>query len=114
MGDTATENTVMAAVRTPGKTIMHFASSNYMTQDLCYFLIQAGAKIEGIGTPTITIEGVKKLKPVKDYPIMPDPIESMAFISIAITTGSNLKITKCPADFLRLELEKLRLMGQGH
>ena len=70
MGDTATENTILAAVRTPGKTIMHFASSNYMTQDLCYFLIQARAKIEGIGTPTITIEGVKKLKPVKNYPIM--------------------------------------------
>jgi UDP-N-acetylglucosamine 1-carboxyvinyltransferase len=43
---------------------------------------------------------------------MPDPIESMAFISIAITTKSNLKITHAPIDFLRLELEKLRLMGQ--
>jgi len=112
MGDTATENTVLAAVRTPGQTIMHFASSNYMTRDLCYFLAAAGAKIEGIGTPTITIEGVKSLKPVKNYPIMPDPIESMAFISAAITTGSHLKITDCPIDFLRLELEKLRLMGQ--
>jgi UDP-N-acetylglucosamine 1-carboxyvinyltransferase len=112
MGDTATENTILAAVLTPGKTVLHFASSNYMTQDLCYFLLAAGAKIKGIGTPTIAIEGAKKLKPVKDYPIMPDPIESMAFISIAITTGSKLKIKSCPIDFLRLELTKLKLMGQ--
>ncbi|MCK5061481.1 UDP-N-acetylglucosamine 1-carboxyvinyltransferase [Candidatus Parcubacteria bacterium] len=110
--DTATENTIMAAALAPGKTIIHFASFNYMVQDLCVFLEQAGAKIKGIGTQTLKITGVNKLKPVKDYPIMPDPIESMAFISIAITTKSELKITHCPIDFLRLELEKLRLMGQ--
>lgn len=112
VADTATENTIMAAALIPGKTIIHFAASNYMVQDLCIFLARAGAKIKGIGTPTLTITGVNKLKPVEDYPIMPDPIESMAFISIAITTKSKLKITHCPIDFLRLELEKLRLMGQ--
>ncbi len=111
-GDTATENTIMAATHIPGKTTIRFASSNYMVQDLCYFLKQAGAKIKGIGTAKIEIAGVKSLKPVKNYSIMPDPIESMAFISIAITTKSKLKINKCPIDFLRLELEKLRLMGQ--
>lgn len=111
-GDTATENTVMAATHIPGNTTIHFASSNYMVQDLCYFLLEAGAKITGIGTSKLSITGVDSLKEVKNYSIMPDPIESMAFISIAITTGSELKINKCPIDFLRLELEKLRLMGQ--
>ncbi|PIT86410.1 MAG: UDP-N-acetylglucosamine 1-carboxyvinyltransferase, partial [Candidatus Magasanikbacteria bacterium CG10_big_fil_rev_8_21_14_0_10_43_6] len=47
-GDTPTENAIMAAVLAPGKTTIAFASSNYMVQDLCYFLVQAGAKIEGI------------------------------------------------------------------
>ncbi len=111
-GDTATENAVLAAVTIPGTTIINFAASNYMVQDLCYFLQVAGANISGIGTNRLVIKGVKKLKPVKDYPIMPDPIESMAFISIAITTGSKLIITHSPIDFLRLELEKLRVMGQ--
>jgi len=110
--DTATENTIMAATSVPGVTTIHFASSNYMTQDLCYFLKQAGAKIDGIGTSKLVITGTASLQPVVDYPIMPDPIESMAFISIAITTKSSLKITHCPIDFLRLELEKLRVMGQ--
>jgi UDP-N-acetylglucosamine 1-carboxyvinyltransferase len=110
--DTATENTVMAAVLIPGTTKIHFASSNYMTQDLCYFLETAGAKISGIGTSTLEITGVDYLNPVEDYPIMPDPIESMAFISTSITTKSKLKILGCPIDFLRLEIEKLELMGQ--
>lgn len=111
-GDTATENAVMAAVLLSGKTIIHFASPNYMVQDLCFFLQKAGAQIKGIGTSHLEIEGVEKLEPVKNYPIMPDPIESMTLISIAITTQSPLKILGCPIDFLRLELEKLQVMKQ--
>lgn len=111
-GDTATEATILAAVLARGKTQINLASSNYMVQDLCYFLKKAGAIIKGIGTPKLEIVGVKKLKVVKNYPIMPDPIESMAFISLAITTRSKLKITNCPIEFLSLELEKLRIMGQ--
>ncbi|MFH1582924.1 MAG: UDP-N-acetylglucosamine 1-carboxyvinyltransferase [Candidatus Falkowbacteria bacterium] len=110
-GDTATENAILAAITLPGKTKINLASPNYMVQDLCYFLAKAGAKINGIGTTKLEITGVKKLKPIK-YGIMPDPIESMAFIAIAITTASRFKITACPIEFLSLELEKLRVMGQ--
>ncbi len=111
-GDTATENTIMASILTPGTTIINLAASNYMVQDLCYFLEQAGAQIEGIGSSKLIITGVKQLNPPQNYSIMPDPIEAMAFISIAITTKSKFKITGCPIDFLSLELEKLRIMGQ--
>ncbi|MFA6393307.1 MAG: UDP-N-acetylglucosamine 1-carboxyvinyltransferase [Patescibacteria group bacterium] len=111
-GDTATENTIFAAILGSKKTEIYFASSNYMVQDLCCFLSAAGASISGIGTNKLVISGVKKLAPVENYPVMPDPVESMAFISIAITTKSRIKITRCPIDFLRLEIEKLRVMGQ--
>jgi len=110
--DTATENTILTAVLLPGITEINFASANYMVQDLCHFLVQAGAEISGIGTKKLTITGVEKLNSASNYSIMPDPIEAMAFISIAITTKSNFKITNCPLDFLSLELEKLRVMGQ--
>ena len=110
-GDTTTENAILAAIKLPGKTKINLASPNYMVQDLCYFLIRAGAKIKGVGTTKLEITGVKKLKSIS-YPIMPDPIESMAFIAIAITTASKFKITSCPIEFLSLELEKLRVMGQ--
>ena len=111
-GDTPTENAIMAAVLASGKTTIKFASANYMVQDLCYFLRAAGAKIKGIGTTTLTITGVKNLRSVTEYAIMPDPIEAFAWISLGVTTQSPITIKNCPVDFLELELEKLRIMGQ--
>ncbi|MBT3419197.1 MAG: UDP-N-acetylglucosamine 1-carboxyvinyltransferase [Candidatus Magasanikbacteria bacterium] len=111
-GDTPTENTIMAAVLAKGVTVIKFASANYMVQDLCHFLVAAGAKITGIGTTTLTIHGVKRLHDVKEYYISPDPIDAMAWISLAITTKSPLTVKNCPLPFLELELEKLRVMGQ--
>lgn len=111
-GDTTTENAIMAAVLAPGVSIIKMASANYMVQDLCYFLNKAGAKIEGIGTTTLTITGVKILKSVKDYPIMPDPIVAMTYLSAGITTGSHLVVKNCPLEFLELELCKLEVLGQ--
>ncbi len=111
-GDTPTENAVMAAVLAPGKTIIRMASANYMVQDLCYFLREAGAKIQGIGSTTLEIEGVKQLKQNVNYSIMPDPIAAMTFLSVAIATGSHITVKNCPLDFLDLELYKLEKMGQ--
>ena len=87
-GDTPTENAIMAAVLAPGKSVIKFASSNYMVQDLCYFLNSAGAKISGIGSTTLVIDGVKALHDVKAYFVMPDPIESYDLRRAAITTKS--------------------------
>lgn len=111
-GDTTTENALMAAVLAPGKTTLKMASANYQIQDLCHFLIKAGAKIKGVGTTTLEIEGVKTLKPVKKYEIGPDPVDAMAWIALAVTTKSNLTVKNCSLEFLELELEKLRVMGQ--
>lgn len=113
-GDTTTENAVMAAVFAPGVTTIKMASANYMVQDLCRFLVKAGAKIEGIGTTTLIITGVKELQPVGEYPIMPDPIVAMTFISAAITTHSHVTVANCPIQFLELELCKLEVMGQKY
>lgn len=111
-GDTTTENAVMAAVLASGKTTLKMASANYQIQDLCHFLIKAGAKIKGVGTTTLEIEGVKTLKPVKKYEIIPDPVDAMAWIALAVTTKSALTVKNCSLEFLELELEKLRVMGQ--
>ncbi len=113
-GDAATENAIMAAVLAPGVTTITMASANYMVQDLCYFLIKAGAKISGVGSTTLTIKGVSSLKAVKNYPIMPDPIVAMTFLSAAITTHSKVTVKNCPLAFLELELCKLDIMGQKY
>jgi UDP-N-acetylglucosamine 1-carboxyvinyltransferase len=110
-GDTATENTIMAAALIPGKTTIKFASANYQVQDLCYFLRKLGVKIEGIGTTTLTIYGKKKIKKDISYYLIEDPIESMLFLTAAIVTKSSVVIKRCPIDFLELELLKLKKMG---
>ncbi|MEX2033245.1 MAG: UDP-N-acetylglucosamine 1-carboxyvinyltransferase [Candidatus Colwellbacteria bacterium] len=110
-GDTTTENVIMAASKIPGRTIIKFASANYMGQDLCWFLAQLGIKIEGVGTTTLTVHGKPEInKPITYYP-SEDPIESMLFLSLAATTGSSITIKRCPIDFLELELLKLEKMG---
>ncbi len=109
--DTGVENVLMAAAKIPGTTTIKFASANYMVQDLCVFLQECGVKIDGIGTSTLVVHGVKEIDAtITGYP-SEDPIESMFFVSLAATTGSELKIERCPIDFLELELYTLGQMG---
>ncbi len=110
-GDTPTENLLMAASKIPGKTIIKYASSNYMVQDVCFFLQRLGVKIEGIGSPTLTVYGVESIKQNIEHYNSEDPIESMMFLSSAITTNSSITIKAAPIDFLELELLKLEKMG---
>lgn len=110
-GDTACENLIMAAAKIPGKTTIKYSAANYMVQEICFFLQKAGVKIEGIGTTTLTIEGVKEIDKPLEYWNSEDPIESMMFLTAAITTGSRLMIKRCPINFLELELYKLKKMG---
>lgn len=109
--DTATENIIIAAAGVPGKTTIHFAQQNYMVQDVCFYLEKLGVKIEGIGSLKLVIHGKKNINTDVSYHISEDPIESMLFISAAIVTKSHLTITRCPIDFLKLELLKLEKMG---
>lgn len=110
-GDTACENVLTAVSKIEGKTTISFASANYMVQEICFFLEKLGVKIDGIGTNTLTVHGVKNIDMEIEYTNSEDPIESMMFISAAIVTDSELTITRCPIDFLALELEKLKRMG---
>jgi len=110
-GDTACENVLTAAAKIDGVTTVSFASANYMVQEVCFFLETLGVKIDGIGTSTLTVHGVKEINKNIEYWNSEDPIESMMFISAAVITDSELTITRCPIDFLSLELEKMKRMG---
>ncbi|KKS99423.1 MAG: Transcriptional regulator, XRE family [Candidatus Nomurabacteria bacterium GW2011_GWF2_43_8] len=110
-GDTACENVLTASALIPGKTIISFASANYMVQEICFFLETLGVKIDGIGTSTLTVHGIKEINKDIEYWNSEDPIESMMFISACIVTDSRLAVTRCPIDFLALELEKLKRMN---
>ncbi len=110
--DTSAINTLLLAAQIPQQTIIRFCPPNYQVQEVCFFLQQLGVKIEGIGTTTLTVTGKEKIGERITYENSEDPIESMMFISAAIVTHSTLSVTRCPIDFLRLELEKLKTMGQ--
>ena len=110
-GDTVTENALLAAAMAPGTTVLRNASPNYMVQDLCIFLTKLGVKIEGIGTTTLTITGVDEINVDVEYHPSEDPIEAMSLITAAIVTESELTITRCPIEFLEIELAILQSMG---
>lgn len=110
-GDTVTENVLMAAAQNPDLTVIRNASSNYMVQDLCFFLLSLGVEVEGIGTTTLKVRGLKEIK--KDVTFSPseDPIEAMSLMTAAIVTHSELTITRAPIEFLEIELAVLGEMG---
>ncbi|MEQ1561709.1 MAG: UDP-N-acetylglucosamine 1-carboxyvinyltransferase, partial [Nitrospira sp.] len=109
--DTATENLLMASALIPGKTTLRFCPPNYQVQDVCFFLEKCGVKIEGIGTTTLVIHGIKEINTPIEYYNSEDPTESMMFLSAGIVTNSSITITRCPIDFLSVELLKLEKMG---
>ena len=111
-GDTVTENAVLVAARLPGTTIIRNASSNYMVQDLCFFLRQLGVVIEGVGTTTLTVTGRTEIDVEVDYSPSEDPIEAMTLLTAGIVTGSVLTVRRVPIEFLEIELATLDEMGQ--
>jgi UDP-N-acetylglucosamine 1-carboxyvinyltransferase len=113
-GDTTTENVLMAAAKNDKPVTIKMASANYMVQDLCFFLKKLGVKIDGIGTSTLTVRGVKDIRKNVTYSPSEDPIESMTFIAAAVATNSSITITRSPIEFLELELLKLKKMGLSY
>jgi UDP-N-acetylglucosamine 1-carboxyvinyltransferase len=111
-GDTVTENAIMAAALCPGKTTIVGASPNYMVQDVCFYLQRLGVEIEGVGTTNLVVHGVSKIAKEISYEPSEDPIEAMSFIAAGIVTKSEIEIKRVPIEFLEIELEVLREMGQ--
>jgi len=87
----ATENTVMAAVLTPGETVIGNAACEPHIQDLCRFLVTLGARIEGIESNVLRIEGVDALAG-GEWRIGPEHIEVGSFVGLAAITGGDVTI----------------------
>src|SRR4051812_27305453 len=110
-GDTVTENALMAAALHPGTTVIRNASSNYMVQDLCFYLQKLGVEVAGIGTTTLTVTGLAEIDVDVDYAPSEDPIEAMSLLAAAIVTQSSITIRRAPIEFLEIELATLGEMG---
>ena len=106
----ATQNIMMAAVKTPGKTVISNAAREPEIVDLGNFLNKMGAKIKGLGTPNIEIEGVEELHAV-EYSIMPDRIEAGTYVIASLVTEGDLKIQNARLEDLGVFKSELEAMG---
>jgi UDP-N-acetylglucosamine 1-carboxyvinyltransferase len=113
-GDTVTENALMAAARHDGVTVIRNASSNYMVQDLCFYLQALGVTIEGIGSTTLTIHGRRVIDVDVEFSPSEDPIEAMSLLAAAVVTESAITIRRVPIEFLEIELALLEGMGMKY
>ncbi len=105
-----TANVLMAATLAKGKTIIESAACEPEVADLANFLNSMGAKISGIGSPRLTIEGVKELQPA-EHKVIPDRIEAGTFMVAAAITSGQLQIDNCRLDDMMAVVYKLRNIG---
>ena len=107
---TGTENIMMAAVKARGQTTLKNAAKEPEIADLANMLRSMGAQIEGDGTDTIIINGVRDLIPA-EHTIIPDRIEAGTFMIASAMTKGEIKIYNCRPDHLSAVIEKLRSVG---
>jgi UDP-N-acetylglucosamine 1-carboxyvinyltransferase len=98
---TATENAILAAATAAGTTLLCNAASEPHVQDLCHLLNTLGARIEGIGSNQLRIEGVERLHG-GEFTVGPDHIEVGSLIGMAVVTGSELLIRNAAPQHLRM------------
>lgn len=109
--DTATINALFTAARIERETVIKYASANYQVQEACGFLRALGVSVEGIGSTTLRVRGVREIAADLSYSVAEDPTDAMFFIAAAATTGSALTIAGAPLEFLEIELFLLETMG---
>ncbi|HEY3263848.1 MAG TPA: UDP-N-acetylglucosamine 1-carboxyvinyltransferase [Actinomycetota bacterium] len=106
----ATENVLMAAVAARGTTVIENAAREPELSDLAHFLTEMGARIDGVGTPTIEIEGADGFHAV-EHTVIPDRIEAGTYAVAACATGGSVLLEGARADHMDLVLEKLGEAG---
>jgi len=105
-----TANVLMAATLAKGRTVIESAACEPEIADLANCLNKMGAKITGIGSPRLTIDGVEKLEPV-EYEVVPDRIEAGTFIVAAAITASELRLQNCRLGDMMAVVDTLRHIG---
>ena len=103
----ATGNVLMASILADGDTEIHNAAAEPEIQQLCHFLNSMGAKISGIGTNILQIEGVSSLRSVDNVDVIPDRIEAGTFLMGVAATGGEVKLNKVNSDHLKTVISYL-------
>jgi UDP-N-acetylglucosamine 1-carboxyvinyltransferase len=107
---TGTENLLMAATLADGETVLENAAREPEVTDLANMLVAMGAKIEGIGTDRLVIQGVDSLHGTS-HSVISDRIEAATFLCAVAAAGGDIRITRTRTDIFDVALDKLREMG---
>ena len=107
---TGTENVLMAATLADGRTVMRNCALEPEVADLALFLNSCGARIEGAGTETIVVEGVRSLRGA-EHTVIPDRIEAGTFLIAAAATGGHVVLEGAEPAHLTAVIDKLRECG---
>jgi UDP-N-acetylglucosamine 1-carboxyvinyltransferase len=107
---TGTENLLMAAVLAEGETVLENAAREPEVTDLANMLVAMGAKIEGIGSDRLVIQGVDALHGTQ-HAVISDRIEAATFLCAVAATGGDIRITNTRTDIFDVAIDKLREMG---
>jgi len=105
-----TANVLMAATLAKGRTTIESAACEPEIVNLAHGLQNMGAKISGIGSPRLVVEGVKQLHPA-EFEIIPDRIEAGTFMAAAAITQGELRLKNCRLDHMMAVVDKLRNIG---
>ncbi len=105
-----TANVMMAATLAEGTTVIEHAAREPEVQDLAAYLTACGARIRGVGTSTVTVHGVDRLRGV-EHELIPDRIETGTFLAAGAVTGGEVWVEDCRADHLAATLDAFRQMG---
>ena len=106
----ATENLLMAAVLAEGTTVIDNAAREPEIVDLCVMLQQMGAQLDGVGTSTLEVQGVDRLRPAV-HETVPDRIVAGTWAIGAVMTRGDVRVRGARADHLEVPLDKLRSAG---
>jgi UDP-N-acetylglucosamine 1-carboxyvinyltransferase len=105
-----TDNLMMAAVLADGVTVIEHAACEPEVIDLADFLNKMGAKVEGAGTPTVTVEGVSELHGA-EHEVIPDRIEAGTFLIAGALAGQDVTVTRAKAEHLAAVTAALQTCG---
>ncbi len=107
---TGTEDLIMAAVLADGETVLENAAREPEVSDLADLLTRMGARVEGAGTSTIRVQGVRRLRGA-EHSIIPDRIEAGTFVIAGAITGGDIRVTGCAPEHLEALTTRLEQAG---
>jgi UDP-N-acetylglucosamine 1-carboxyvinyltransferase len=107
---TATDNLLMACVLAEGRSVIDNAAREPEVEDLAQQLIAMGARIEGLGTSRLTIDGVQELRPAQHH-VVTDRVVSATYLASGLITGGEVRVVDAHPEHMEMLLRKIEAMG---